>query len=127
MPDQTEITTQDVSEKLRGDLRMFDGTAQWYRHPFNSNLLYTDGTKFFAEKAGAYWFLDIVATELADLMETEEFMVIALNVKGMSATITAGDGNGNDLWQRDIDFTDAPDGVWKFFFANNVLYLPSEH
>ena len=127
MPDQTEITTQDVSEKLRGDLRMFDGTAHWYRHPFNSNLLYTDGTKFFAEKAGAYWFLDIVATELADLMETEEFMVIALDVKGTSATITAGDGNGNDLWQREISFTIAPDGVWKFFFANNVLYLPSEH
>jgi len=114
---------------LSADLKMFTGTEQWFRHPLSSNLLYTDGVKFFAEHCGggAYWFLDILATELADLQETEEFMSITLDVVDSSAKITADDGNGNVLYTKNIDFTDAEEGTWKFFFTNNVLLLPSEY
>ena len=114
---------------LSADLKMFTGTEQWFRHPLSSNFLYTDGVKFFAEHCGggAYWFLDILATELADLQEKEEFMSITLNVVDRSAKITADDGNGNVLWTRTIDFTDAEEGTWKFFLTNNVLLLPSEY
>ena len=114
---------------LSADLKMFTGTEQWFRHPLSSNFLYTDGVKFFAEHCGggAYWFLDILATELADLQETEEFMSITLHVVDSSAKITADDGNGNVLYTKNIDFTDAEEGTWKFFFTNNVLLLPSEY
>ena len=114
---------------LSADLKMFTGTEQWFRHPLSSNFLYTDGVKFFAEHCGggAYWFLDILATELADLQETEDFMSITLDVVDSSAKITADDGNGNVLWTRNIDFTDAEVGTWKFFLQNNVLLLPSEY
>ena len=114
---------------LSADLKMFTGTEQWFRHPLSSNFLYTDGVKFFAEHCGggAYWFLDILATELADLQEKEEFMSITLDVVDSSAKITADDGNGNVLWTRNIDFTDAEAGTWKFFLTNNVLLLPSEY
>lgn len=114
---------------LSANLKMFTGTEQWFRHPLSSNFLYTDGVKFFAEHCGggAYWFLDILATELADLQETEKFMSITLDVVDSSAKITADDGNGNVLWTRNIDFTDAEEGTWKFFFTNNVLLLPSEY
>jgi len=114
---------------LSADLKMFTGTEQWFRHPLSSNFLYTDGVKFFAEHCGggAYWFLDILATELADLQEKEEFMSITLDVVDSSAKITADDGNGNVLWTRNIDFTDAEVGTWKFFLTNNVLLLPSEY
>ena len=114
---------------LSADLKMFTGTEQWFRHPLSSNFLYTDGVKFFAEHCGggAYWFLDILATELSDLQETEKFMSITLDVVDSSAKITADDGNGNVLWTRNIDFTDAEEGTWKFFFTNNVLLLPSEY
>ena len=116
--------------KLSADLKMFTGTEQWFRHPLSSNFLYTDGVKFFAEHCGggAYWFLDILATELADLQEKEKFMSITLDVfDDDSAKITADDGNGNVLWTRNIDFTDAEVGTWKFFLTNNVLLLPSEY
>ncbi len=114
---------------LSADLKMFTGTEQWFRHPLSSNFLYTDGVKFFAEHCGggAYWFLDILATELADLQEKEDFMSITLDVVDSSAKITADDGNGNVLWTRNIDFTDAEKGTWKFFLTNNVLLLPSEY
>ncbi len=128
---------------LSGNLKMFTGTQQWFRHPLSSNFLYTDGVKFFAEHCGggAYWFLDILATELADLQEKEDFMSITLEVDKSgttdsfvpeqdtfsSAKITADDGNGNVLYTRDIQSTDAEEGTWKFFFTNNVLLLPSEY
>ena len=115
---------------LSADLKMFTGTEQWFRHPLSSNFLYTDGVKFFAEHCGggAYWFLDILATELADLQEKEEFMSITLDVfDDDSAKITADDGNGNVLWTRNINLTDAEVGKWKFFLQNNVLLLPSEY
>ena len=118
---------------LQHDLRMFTGTDQWFRHRFNSNLLYTDGVKFFAEHCGngAYWFLDIIATELADLQETEDFLTIDLVVKAeeAQADIIVGDGNGGELYTKHIDFTDAPDGTWKFYLvkAGNVMLLPSEY
>ena len=137
---------------LSANLKMFTGTQQWFRHPLSSNFLYTDGVKFFAEHCGggAYWFLDILATELADLQEKEEFMSITLDVVensaetagflqekedsisitdvvDRSAKITVDDGNGNVIWTRNIHFTDAEKGSWKFFFTNNVLLLPSEN
>ena len=114
---------------LSADLQMFMGTEQWFRHPLSSNFKYTDGVKFFAEHCGggAYWFLDILATELADLQEKEEFMSITLDVVDSSAKITADDGNGNVLWTRTIDFTDADEGTRKFFLTNNVLILQSEY
>ena len=114
---------------LSADLQMFMGTEQWFRHPLSSNFKYTDGVKFFAEHCGggAYWFLDILATELADLQEKEEFMSITLDVVDSSAKITADDGNGNVLWTRNIDFTDAEKGTWKFYLTNNGLLLPSEY
>jgi hypothetical protein len=114
---------------LSADLKMFTGTEQWFRHPLSSNFLYTDGVKFFAEHCGggAYWFLDILATELADLQETEDFMSITLIVVDSSAKILVDDGNGNILHTREVDYTDAEEGAWKFFFTNNVLLLPSEY
>jgi hypothetical protein len=114
---------------LSADLKMFTGTEQWFKHPLSSNFLYTDGVKFFAEHCGggAYWFLDILATELADLQETEDFMSITLIVVDKSAKILVDDGNGNILHTREVDYTDAEEGAWKFFFTNNVLLLPSEY
>ncbi len=31
------------------------------------------------------------------------------------------------LFARHIHFTDAPDGLWRFYLTDNVLLLPSEY
>ena len=54
-------------------------------------------------------------------------MSIALIVVDSSAKIIVDDGNGNVLYTREVDYTDAEEGAWKFFFTNNVLLLPSEY
>lgn len=128
--------TQNIYE-FATNLKMFTGTEQWFRHPLCHNFLYTDGVKYFAEHCGngAYWLLDIIATEVAELQETEEFLVIELTVdeiwiKGVGelnpARLTVTDGNGNELYENAL-FTDAPVGTWKFYLTNNVMLLPSEY
>lgn len=119
---------KDANE-LSNALAHFSGTDEWYRHALNHNMLYTEGVKFFAENAGggAYWFLDIVATELFQMQGVQPFQHIKMNVMHTEARISADDGDGNVFWTRDIDYTDCPAGEWRFYLTDNVLLLPGEY
>jgi hypothetical protein len=96
---------------------------------------YTDGVQFFLKNAGggAYWFLDIIGTEIFPIHERgEEFIVIVLDANDGEALITANDGgkDGEDekdvLPPKHIICTDCPVGQWKFYLENGVLCLPGE-
>lgn len=43
------------------DLSPFTGTEHWYKH-WLGGLLYTDGVKYVADQAGAYWLIDAIAS-----------------------------------------------------------------
>lgn len=120
-------TIKASSNDIRNALAYCTGTDHWYRHPLVRSCLYTDGARTFAEMAGAYWFLDIVATEVLPFQRKEEFIVVTMTVTGSTARIVADDGNGNPFWSRDIEFTDCPEGEWKFFVQNNTMFVPSEY
>ncbi|CAB4121823.1 hypothetical protein UFOVP26_32 [uncultured Caudovirales phage] len=115
--------------ELKGTLSQYTGTEQWYRHFFNKNFLYTDGVKHFAENAGngAYWFLDIMATEFTKLQAENPFMSVHLNVQGSEAVLELTDGNDGILAGKRIEFTDCPEGNWNFYLIDNVMLLPSEY
>lgn len=117
--------TQDLEAALAG----FIGTESYTYNPLYKWLMYTDGVQAFAKHAGngAYWFLDIIGTELHKLANREEFLSIALDVKGSAAVITVDDGNGKVLWSKQISFTDCPEGEWKFFLSHHVLMLAQEY
>ena len=106
------------------DLDQFTGTTRYYRY-WTQRLIYTDGVHYFAEQAGAYWFLDIVATEIIAL--PEPFMVVKLLSENDSGVITVDDGNGKIVYHRDIEWTDFPEGEWKFYLTDGVLMVPSEY
>lgn len=116
--------------QLKKDLTNFYGTEKWYRHVLVRSMVYTDGVQYFAENAGsgAYWFLDIVATEIYPLKPQHPFMVVKLLSEDNVPTIIAEDGNDNVVYKRDdIEYTDCPEGVWEFFLTDNVFLLPSEY
>lgn len=120
-------TTENFSARLQADLIAFIGTEKWHRHGINKHLLLTDGTVYFAETAGCWWFLDIVATEIFRMQATHPFLVIDLDVNDGKADIRVSDGNDVVLFKRHIHFTDAPDGLWRFYLTDNVVLLPSEY
>lgn len=113
------------------DLSQFYGTENYYRtNPiFAKDMVHTDGVQYFADNAGngAYWFLDIIATEAFPLLKKEPFIGITLQVKNGSANIFISDGNGETLETRTIDFTDCPEGEYEFFLTDDVLMLTSEY
>ncbi len=116
------------SAELEAELANFTGSENCYRHPL-SNLIYTDGVRHLATRAKAYWLVDVIASYLADSrLKDEEFIDWMLTVNAdHSATITAGDGNDNELIRQDIPFTDFPLPKIKLFLCNGILLLPSEY
>ena len=120
-------TTENFSARLQADLTAFIGTETWHRHPINRSTLLTDGVVYFADQAGAWWFLDIVATEVMRSHRMKPFLVIDLDVASDKADIRVSDGDDNQIYRRHIHFTDAPNGLWRFYLTDNVVLLPSEY
>jgi hypothetical protein len=119
-----------TTDELKSNLNRFYGSDVWYRHGLNRNMLYTEGVQYFAENAGghgAYWLLDIIATEVFPLLKKEPFIHITTHVREERAWIVADDGNGSEFWHCDIQFTDLQPGTWEFYLTDNVLLLPSEY
>jgi len=117
-----------METKNKIDLSQFYGTEAYHRtFLFNPNLVHTDGVQYFADQAGAYWFLDIVATEYYPLTKKEPFLSIQLAVEDGIGDICVEDGDCKVLVQRNIPHTDCPDGLYKFFLTDNVLMLTSEY
>jgi hypothetical protein len=118
------------AQRLADGLEGFYGTQEWYRHGLVKRMLYTEGVRFFAEQggqAGAYWFVDMVATEFLPLLRQEPFLSIKLSVADRQAVIRVGDGNGKLLKEKTIEYTDMQPGDWPFYLTDDVLMLPGEY
>jgi hypothetical protein len=118
------------SKLTDADLSQFTGSENWYRHGINRNILFTDGAKYVADHGGAYWLLDEIA--IIQLYErrvaAEEFQVWKFTVRpDRKATLTCDDGNGKIVFTKEIEYTDFPLDEITLWFANDVIYLPSEH
>lgn len=83
-----------------------------------------------AEAGGACWLLDEIAIiqPYEPRVAAEEFQVWKLTVRPDStATLVCEDGNNNVVYTEAIPFTDFPLKTITLWFANNTIYLPSEH
>ncbi len=123
----TMTTTKSFS---RASLRQFTGSENWYRHALNRAVLFTDGAKYVADSAGAYWLLDEIA--LAQRYEPavagEGFQLWKLTVTpDNTATLTCEDGNGNAVFTKAIEFTDFPAEGVELYCTNNTILAPSEY
>jgi hypothetical protein len=110
------------------NLSQFTGTTSYYpTFVFTPKLHHTDGVEYFAENAGCYWFLDIVATEIYPLLKREPFIGITLFSNDGKAKIVANDGDDKTIFKKNIDYTNCPVGNYHFFLTDNVLMLTSEY
>ena len=112
------------------DLAAFHGTAHWYRHGVIRNVLYTDGAKYVADQAGAYWLLDAIAIAQAcdRRVAAEGLQVWVLVVHDdQRATLTCEDGNAHRVAQQQIPFTDFPLPSITLWCVDRVIMLPSEY
>ena len=114
----------------QSELQRFTGSEYWYRHALNRQVLFTDGAKYVADQASAYWLLDEIA--LAQRYEkavaAEEFQCWTLTIHdNHTGTLACDDGNGDIVYTKEINFTDFPrDGI-VLWCTNNTILLPSEY
>lgn len=123
------LTQQDTAE-LETDLSQFSGTDNWWRH-WTGRITYTDGVKFLAEKAGAFWLIDLVASYQTGRLRQEEFQIWKLVVdhdkRPMAVATCQADKNWPVLVRQEIEYTDFPLPSTKLYLAHGVLMLPDEY
>ena len=111
------------------DLAQFTGTSTWYRHALARSVLYTDGVRFIAERAGAYWLIDEIALAQGcdPALNGEEFQTWTLIVDAKAAVLRCDDGNGKVLLEKRISYTDFPEPGIKLYFTDGLIMLPGEN
>lgn len=118
-----------MDEDALSDLSSFTGTTRYY--PFTRRHLLTDGTKYLADTAGAYWLMDVAASHLDEIGTQDWFVLIRLEVQNCSAVMVYEDGNGHEHARQEIEYTDFPLNQIQLFACWNgthwVIMLPSEY
>jgi hypothetical protein len=110
-------------------LGFFTGTTAYHR--LAPHVVLTDGAKFLAENAEAFWLMDAIASYLPALTNREHFVAASLAVKNQTALLLLTDGNYRELAIQRITYTDFPISDITLFACWSgdhwVLMLPSEY
>ncbi len=108
------------------EFSQYTGSDTWHNYQFG--MLLTDGALAFADKLGAFWFLDVIGSYQSGL-RNQPFQVWKLqkNKIGNGAKVTCEDGNNKVLRSQRIPFTDFPYDEGTIWFSEGVSLLPSEY
>jgi hypothetical protein len=115
-------------QALLHELAHFTGDLDRYRH-WTRRLIYTPGIQHLAEKAGAYWLIDLIASwQIQPNVAAECFQVWTLVVRpNRTATATATGEDQAVLTSQDISHTDFPLTEITVWLIDGTLFLPSEY
>lgn len=117
--------------ELESELRQFTGTEHWYSgKPLFPNSTYTDGIKYLADKAGAYWLIDLIFSYQHSWVKKIPFQLWTINVKksgGRGIVEMRADADTPVLIRQVVGYTDFPVGDLKLYYIDNILLLPSEY
>lgn len=130
---------ETVAAKEPIDLEQFIGSETIYRH-WLCGVHFTEGVKYLAEKAGAFWLIDLIAShQLKPKVRAQEFQIWTLTVhptpkKLFGKTIAARaecrwDTDSVVICAQNIEYTDFPVSMspFKLYMVNKVIMLPSEY
>ena len=111
--------------------QFYGGSDSRYRHSLFRRFIYTEGVRAVDERAGCYWLLDIVATEVAPrclkVWERDEIGVFMLELTVTNSTASlrcTWDDEEPAIWTRGVDWTDFPEGEWTFKLVVDGLVDP---
>lgn len=114
---------------IRAALPSFVGTTEYHRHW--SGMRFTDGVKFVADEAKAYWLLDVVASWQPEALRDpwlREFQLWELFVKpDQTATVVCSRDSEDVAFRQQVEHTDFPLEYVKLYVEGGVMLLPSEH
>lgn len=110
-------------------LNTFIGTTEYHRHW--SGMRFTDGVKYLADAANAYWLLDVVASwQQKALLDPalQEFQLWELFVRpDRTAAVVCSRDSEDEAFRQEIEYSDFPLEYAKLYVEGGVILLPSEH
>lgn len=125
-------TRAKLALEIEAGLAHFTGGDETYQHWLP--LTYTEGVKYLAEKAGAYWLLEIVASyqpdpQVRDNQRLQEFQLWELRVSpdGSGVVTCHEDSDEPAILTQAIPSTDFPLPYLKLYVEGGMLLLPCEH
>jgi len=119
---------QTALKNLNDEFEGFTGTTKYYRH-FTNLLVFTDGVKAMADRYGAYWLIDVVASyQTRPAVREKPFQIWEISSGNRKAAVTMKEDDGEPAFvMQEIGFTDFPEGTLKMYFTDGVLLLSSEY
>ena len=117
-----KINEKDLVRELKG----FSGTEQYFRS--FTGLKFTDGIKYLADKAKAYWLIDLIGS-YQHKFEEVPFQLWTLKVnKDKTGVVTCKeDSNLPVIVEQKLKYTDFPLKEFSCYCIGGVLLLPSEY
>ncbi len=115
------------------DIGHFTGTCGYCRYSqLFPDVLLTDGAKYVADTAGAYWLMDLIAGMLYENRVRDlVFVKLKLTGNGRCTVTMMDDDPPRRLEEKVTDImTDFPEDITLFVNAegeHKIIYLPSEH
>lgn len=133
-PEGERMTT--TATKLERYIANANGFENHYRHRFYPRLSYSDGVKYIAEEAGAYWLIDAIFSHsayrrLQERCEGFEVWTLRRDAEGCGAVLSCSDGgmHGREpqiVARQRIEYTDFPLAELTLYIDGGILLLPNE-
>ena len=127
-------TIETNIQHLKEQLEQFHGSQQLFALPL-CQTRYTEGIRFLAQTANAFWLLTDASVMGKGLRDKSRFITVDFKrcskteagTHGHDAVIAYTDGNGTTLARQQYHFTDFPLERIRLYFVDNTLLLPSEY
>jgi hypothetical protein len=123
-------TKENLKDEILNGLAHCYGTNGYHKFSILSPLQMTDGVKYLADKAGAFWLLDIIASHQPKAMQDPmlaDMQFWTLKVKDGAGVVTCERDTDDVAITQEVDFTDFPLDEIKLYVTNGVILLPSEY
>jgi hypothetical protein len=133
-PNSEQVRREKRRAELHAGLPYFTGSETWWKH-WLGDIIYTDGVKFLADKGGAYWLIDAIASHQtrenrqanAEWWDGIQFWKLEVH-SDHSATLTCvRDTDEEPAVRQEIPYTDFPLEKITLYLCEKTLLLPSEY
>lgn len=113
--------------ELKSEMMQCTGTEGYHKLTLGC-LKATDGVAMVAQKAGAFWLVDAIASYQRDpKIKALSIQFWFLEVKDKKAELYCIEDTGKPkLITQQIGHTDFPEGKWEFYVEGDVILLPNE-
>ena len=121
------------AQKLEKELAQFCGSERLHHPGFFHQVyrfLFTDGVKYLADQAGAYWLIDAIGSYQPGIRRRhplmQEFQIWTLEKRDQCWLLTGGSDTGDQTIIQEIEYSNFPLDSITLYLENELLCLPQE-